>query len=192
MSRVLEKPIDKFLYSDYNSAMEKRNGLALGVQQFRLPRYQELPNVGLYLEQTTKYINGYLAPLGCLEITASMISNYVKKGLIPNPIKKQYYAEHLAYLFFVAAAKQLVSIENLVLLVQLQKDTYTLPVAYDYFCDELEDMIFYVFGLKDTIGAFGETTSEAKSLLHGLIYSTAHMIYMNAQFAAIREKHFQT
>lgn len=168
--------------------MEKKDVIAPQVQQFRLPRYQELPDVGLYLEQTTKYINGFLAPLGCLEITASMISNYVKKGLIPNPVKKQYYAEHLAYLFFVAVAKQLVSIENLILLVQIQKDTYTLPVAYDYFCDELEDTVFFLFGLKETTQAFGETSSEAKNLLHGLIFSAAHMIYMNAQFAAIREK----
>lgn len=168
--------------------MEKKDVIAPQVQQFRLPRYQELPNVGLYLEQTTKYLNGFLEPLGCLEITASMISNYVKKGLIPNPVKKQYYAEHLAYLFFVAVAKQLVSIENLILLVQIQKDTYALPVAYDYFCDELEDTVFFLFGLKETTQSFGETASEAKNLLHGLIFSAAHMIYMNAQFAAIREK----
>ena len=168
--------------------MDKSDVRAAQVQQFRLPRYKALPNVGLYLEQTTKYINSYLAPLGCLEITASMISNYVKKGLIPNPVKKQYYAEHLAYLFFVAVAKQLVSIENLILLVQMQKDTYTLPVAYDYFCDELEDTVFFLFGLKDTAEDFGETASEAKNLLHGLIFSAAHMIYMDAQFARIREK----
>lgn len=168
--------------------MDKKEVKASRVQQFRLPRYQELPDVGLYLEQTTKYLNSFLAPLGCLEITSSMISNYVKKGLIPNPVKKQYYAEHLAYLFFVAVAKQLVSIENLILLVQIQKDTYPLNVAYDYFCDQLEDTVFFLFGLKDTTRDFGESTSEAKNLLHGLIFSAAHMIYMDAQFAEIREK----
>ena len=76
---------------------------------FRLPRYKEIPDMGLYLEQTTKYINGYLKPLGCMEITTSMLSNYVKKGLVPNPVKKQYFAEHIAYLFFVTIAKTIIS-----------------------------------------------------------------------------------
>ena len=31
--------------------------LSQEAQQFRLPGYQEIPNVGLYLEQTVKYLN---------------------------------------------------------------------------------------------------------------------------------------
>ena len=33
---------------------EKKELLAAAVRRFRLPRYQEIPTVGLYLEQTTK------------------------------------------------------------------------------------------------------------------------------------------
>lgn len=65
----------------------------------RLSRYQEIPTVGLYLEQTTKYISQYLDPLEENCITSSMIANYVKKGLIANPVKKQYGREQIAYLF---------------------------------------------------------------------------------------------
>ena len=73
--------------------MEKKlkRQMAEPIRGFRLPRYAEIPTVGLYLEQTIKYINGFLAPLGCLELTGSMVSNYVKKGLIPAPVKKQYF-----------------------------------------------------------------------------------------------------
>ena len=56
----------------------------------RLPRYREIPDVGLYLEQVTKYVSDSLAPLGQGTVTGSMVSNYVKKGLIRNPVKKQY------------------------------------------------------------------------------------------------------
>ena len=31
------------------------------IEQFRLPRYREIPDVGLYLDQTVKYVNRYLA-----------------------------------------------------------------------------------------------------------------------------------
>ena len=54
---------------------------------FHLPRYQEIPDVGLYLVQAAKYINSCMAPLGETALTSSMISNYVKKGLIGNPVK---------------------------------------------------------------------------------------------------------
>ena len=75
------------------------------ISEFRMPRYREIPDVGLYLDQTVKYMNRYLAPLGCMEITTSMVSNYVKKGYISNPVRKQYSAEQIAYLLFIAVAK---------------------------------------------------------------------------------------
>ena len=40
-----------------------------------LPNYDQIPDVGLYLEQVTKYLNAYLEPLGCAPLTGSMISN---------------------------------------------------------------------------------------------------------------------
>ena len=43
--------------------------------QFSLPRYEEIPDIGLYLDQTAKYINSYLEPLGDMNITPSLISN---------------------------------------------------------------------------------------------------------------------
>ena len=57
-------------------------------EKFRLPRYNEIPNVGLYLDQVTKYIDDYLSPIAP-SLTSSMISNYVKKKIIENPIKKK-------------------------------------------------------------------------------------------------------
>ena len=51
------------------------------ISEFRMPRYREIPDVGLYLDQTVKYMNRYLAPLGCMEITTSMVSNYVRRGI---------------------------------------------------------------------------------------------------------------
>ena len=47
---------------------EMKRHLADSIREFHLPRYDQIPDVGLYLEQTTKYINGYLAPLGCMEL----------------------------------------------------------------------------------------------------------------------------
>lgn len=158
------------------------------IKNFRMPRYQELPNVGLYLEQTAKYINGFLAPLGCMEITTSMISNYVKKKLIDGPVKKQYYADQIAYLFFIAIAKNVLSMEHIRDLFERQQQTYTSQVAYDYFCSELENHIFYLFGLKDTVDEIGTTSSTPKMMLKSVLISTSHIIYLNSFFQSIDTK----
>ena len=55
--------------------MNREAKIQPAVQHFRLPRYQELPTVELYLDQTTELLNEHLAILGDVKITSSMISN---------------------------------------------------------------------------------------------------------------------
>ena len=65
------------------------------LHHFRLPRYDEITDVGLYLDQTTRYINEYMFPLSeDMAITSSMISNYVKIHLIPSP-SSEFYRERI-------------------------------------------------------------------------------------------------
>lgn len=164
---------------------ELKNTMINSIKRFRIPRYSEIPNVGLYLEQTAKYINSYLEPLGCMEITTSMISNYVKKGLIESPVKKQYYAEQIAYLFFIAIAKNVIPMDNIKTLIGMQRVTYSSQTAYDYFCKELENMLEFIFGLKDSVDNIGNTDTNPKKMLRSLIISVAHIIYLRNCFALI-------
>lgn len=152
------------------------------VEGFRLPRYAELPNMGLYLEQVTKYINGIIVPLGCPEMTSSMVSNYVKKGVISAPVKKQYYAEQIAYLFFISVGKSVLSMENIAVLFELQKKTYDAETAYNYFCMEFENMLSYVAGLKDKIENIGVTSSVAKTMLRSAIVAASHIVFVSNCF----------
>lgn len=154
-------------------------------QEFRLPRYSQIPNVGLYLEQVAKYINGYLSPLGCMELTTSMISNYVKKGIIANPVKKQYYSEQIAYLFFIAIAKSVVSMENASMIIKMQKEVYDTATAYDYFCDEFECMLMSVFGMEYEERVPSEKNHQIKNILQSVLFASAHMVYLNDQFIEI-------
>ena len=170
---------------------ETKNRICLSIRDFRLPRYSEIPNVGLYLEQVTKYICEYLAPIQDNAITGSMISNYVKKGLIPAPVKKQYFPEQISYLFFVAVAKNLMTMEHIDLLISVQRNSYTLPVAYDYMCLELENQLFHRFGLKADLEDIGITESEEKKLLRGLISAAAEVIYLNSYFEQLRRERME-
>ena len=157
------------------------------IRSFRMPRYHELPNEGLYLEQTTQYINSILSSLGIV-LTSSMISNYVKKGIIASPIKKLYYAEQIAYLFYIAIAKNVLSMEHIIMLRKMQERSYQKEVAYDYLCDEFENVLFHVFGLKDTIEDIGQTKTNEKALFREVIISATNSIHLTCCFNAIQEE----
>ena len=159
--------------------------IAASVRNFRLPRYEEIPTVGLYLEQTTKYINEYLNPLQEGALTVSMVSNYVKKHLISNPVKKQYSREQIAYLFFIAVAKSVLSLDALTNFIRVQQKTYDLKKAYDYFAAELENLLLYTFEVKDTLDAVGQEDTDEKRLLHSCIVAVIQKIYLEKCLEAI-------
>lgn len=158
------------------------------IRDFRLPSYYDIPNVGLYLEQVTKYISDFLRPLEGVTITGSMISNYVKKKLVSNPVKKQYTREQIAYLIFIALAKSVLSLENIQEFITLQKQTYNLPVAYEYFRSELENVLQYVFGMKDSLDKIGHDNNDTKTMLRNTIIAIGHKAYLETCFRLMKER----
>lgn len=160
-----------------------KDRLAAAAAEFHLPRYAELPGMGLYLEQVTKYINQCLRPLGCLEITGSMIRNYVKMGLVAKPQQKQYYPDQIAHLFSITILKTVLPLEYIKELFVMQEKVYADSVAYDYLCMELENVLLYRFGVTDTVESIGTTSSLEKEMLRSAVTSVSHIIYLNACFA---------
>ena len=165
-----------------------KQSISASVKDFRLPRYNEIPNVGLYLEQTSKYIADCLAPVQEAAITSSMISNYVKKGLISNPVKKQYNRDQIAHLMFIMLAKSVVSLDNLYNFIRLQERTYPTERAYNYLADEFENLLPFVFGLKASIDNVGVDTTDEKIMLRNTIITIAHKIYLDKCFEALAQE----
>lgn len=157
-------------------------------KDFRLPRYCELPTVGLYLEQVVKYINGYLEPIGCPGITSSMVSNYVKKNVISAPVKKLYYAEQISYLIFVSIGKNVISMESIIQLFKMQKETHNVETAYNYFCLELENMLGAICGTNSELREIGVTNSLGKAMLRSVTIAVSHIIFVNNCFNEIKSE----
>lgn len=156
--------------------------LASQIRTFHLPKYRELPDIGLYLEQVTEYINRQLAPLGLPEVSGSMIRNYVKKGLIANPEKKRYYADQIAHLLAVCLLKWVMSLENIHALFRFYRQTYSTQTAYDYLGDELENVLYVQFEIKDTLDDVGTSSSAARQMLCSAIIALSNIIYLNGCF----------
>ena len=76
------------------------------LQGCRLPEWEELPDFGLYMDQLVTYVARTFPGIsGRLDLTPSMINNYVKVGLIEKPTGKQYSRDALAQLLMVSMMK---------------------------------------------------------------------------------------
>jgi hypothetical protein len=81
---------------------------------YRLPEWEELPKIDLYLDQVIALVNQYLGffvydPTEEKLLTPSMVNNYVKLRLIPAPVRKKYGRKHIALLLMVCTFKQSIS-----------------------------------------------------------------------------------
>ena len=78
------------------------------LEEYRLPEWEDLPALPLYMDQVIYLMNRYLSPLPReaeqKAVTPAMINNYVKLGIIPRPVKKRYSRVHLAFLIMVCAS----------------------------------------------------------------------------------------
>ena len=157
------------------------------IKNYKLPAFNEIPDVGLYLNQSATYINKALEPLFGQAITESMISNYVKKKLIDNPVKKQYSREMIAYLMFIAIAKNVASLDDLQFLIQKQKLKYNAKEAYEYFQRAFETILKSVFGF-DASKDDKEKRTVEEELLENIIVTVAHKLYVDIAFDILKKE----
>lgn len=162
---------------------DNRQRIAEYVSQYQLPRYRELPDIGLRLEQVTRFVSRYVPS----PVTGSMVSNYVKQKLIPGPVKKEYPRESIAYLMFVSYIKTVMTMDDIRLMMDVQKNSYALEIAYDYFCDEFENLLQYACGLKEAPDTIGKSHSPEKELLRTALLSITYKVYMDQYLKLLRD-----
>ena len=106
--------------------------------EYRLPDWDTIPDLGLYMEQILVLLQQYLdyfpkeikdEPL----ITAAAINNYVRKKLMPEPVKKRYYRSHIACLIMICSLKQSLSISLLQLLLPHGQSEEEIKTRYESF-----------------------------------------------------------
>lgn len=154
------------------------------ITNFHIPRWSELPNLDLYLDQTVnileKYLKNYIGNKEETIITKTMINNYVKQGLIKPPKKKKYNRIHIATLIVICILKQIYSINDISELIKLAIKTAKINTAYNQFCEALERAIFYTFdGIEYRLP---EDSIFEQSLLQSVAQSFASKLYVEKTF----------
>ena len=107
------------------------------LKEFSLPSWDDFPSIELYMDQVVALLNEYLkifiAPKGDMQITSTMINNYVKLKTIPAPVKKKYSKKHLAYLVMVCILKQTHSMSTISSMIPPNLEENELKRIYNSF-----------------------------------------------------------
>ena len=167
------------------------------IEAFRLPRYADLPDFRLYIDKLISLVEKTLATLmgadGEKWITATMVGNYARQGVIPRPEGKRYGREHAAYLIFVCLSKQVIAIGDIQQLIALQRRTeFNVAVAYDYFCTEMESILAHVFNGAPLRPDSSRTHARETHLVRSAGFAVAHKIYLSQYLRYLRAQESET
>lgn len=103
-----------------------------------MPLWEELPALELYMDQVVALLNSYLGFLPRevgmdAAVTAAAVNNYVRKKIMPPPVKKRYSRIHLAYLLMICCLKQSVGISHICRIMPLTLTEAQVQAVYDRF-----------------------------------------------------------
>lgn len=161
--------------------MNQEKHIQNALQQFQLPAFHEIPDVGLYLEQVSRYMNRYLDDFSEMAVTPSMISNYAKQKMIDRVNKKTYTRSQIASLFFIVCCKTVLSMDHIKQLLSM--------IAINH-CITEKDYMYFITTLSDTIQSLlSETTlpinpnaTPKEKMIRNIIITIAHKMFLERFF----------
>ncbi len=159
------------------------------ITKFHIPRWEELPNIDLFLEQVVTLINNHLAPYIFINsdakeenelLTKTMINNYVKQEIIEPPVNKKYNRLHIAELFVICILKQVYSISEVKSLINLALEANSAENSYNRFCDYLKESLVSTFN--GTEYSSSTSLTPEQYLLKNVVQSVADKMYVEFTF----------
>ena len=105
---------------------------------FSYPKWEDIPNIDLYLDQVLLYVNQVCAPISPDKekgLTASMVNNYVKHGYLTKPDKKKYQRKQIARLIAITTLKSIFSIQEIAQTLNTLQTQASSDQLYDAFVD---------------------------------------------------------
>ncbi len=146
----------------------------------KLPRYNELPTIGLYIEQVVEYLENTIGILYTEDdyISSSMIANYVNQGLITQTNKKKYNNEHIAFLILIFIFKQIYSINEIKAIIQVHSNIgFPVEKSYNYLSSELENVLKSTFSKQDIPKDSLKTHSELRFFIRSSVIAYGNKFY---------------
>lgn len=151
---------------------------AENMKNYRCPRWNEYPDLELYMDQVISVMEKNLSLLSGSEksITPTMINNYVKQKLLPAPERKKYNRRHTTSLFMICILKRVLSINEINLLMDSLFSVYGEESAFNMFCELLEQSLKCCF-LNTSFKKYEEPDDKPLQILCAAVYAFAYLTY---------------
>ena len=154
------------------------------IEKIHIPRWEELPNVDLYMDQILTFINSSLSEyINFSEdedknkiLTKTMINNYVKNNILEPPVKKKYSKAQCAKLFVICILKQVFSMNEISSLINIALESTDISHAYNSFCSLFEEAVISIFEKKEFSKV--DASNENRYLLKAVLLSCSYKIYV--------------
>lgn len=146
--------------------------------RYHCPRWEELPDLALYMDQVLFVVEGALRPLfpdDPAVVTATMVNNYVKQQVLIPSEKKKYRREHLARLITITVLKRVLTVAEIRFVFDQLERACDISAGYDLFCAQLERR------LRGEAGAGG-----CDPILSSAVDTVADKLIFEAKCAAAR------
>lgn len=156
--------------------MEEISAFRRQLESLRPADWDTLPDFPLYMDQVLSYMERQTIRLDESDaLTASMVNNYTKNGLVPRAEGKKYNREHLAYLTFICILKQVMSSRDMDLLIRTElADDRPVEDGYGAFLHSLDGALTATAGEMER---YEDTDSLADAAVHfGLLSYAAGLV----------------
>lgn len=159
------------------------NGL---LHEFKIPRWEQLPGMGLYMEQVVELVNSALGPacgeIGYPPLTSNMVNNYVKARIVEPPVNKRYSRLSVAMIIVVYILKMCYFTDEISKLLEIGISLGNRRIVYNRFCKALEGAMSSVFGGRISLCDEGLPDRRFRYLLGNFALSFACKFYVHKVF----------
>ena len=151
------------------------------LQHYRLPTWEQIPTLGLYMDQVLTLLSRYLPFLPKKEkeeqiITTSAINNYVRMKLMPAPEKKKYHRVHIAYLIMICALKQSLTMSEIQKILPNGLTEDEVKSTYEEFVRQYSDSAgIFISMVEEMAAQLLESEAVDVPVVNGFVLSTAVM-----------------
>lgn len=149
--------------------------------------WEQLPDFSLYMDQVLSYMDRQVIRFDEDDgLTAAMVNNYTKSGLVPRADGKKYSRDHLAYLTAICVLKRVMSTRDMDLLIQEElRCDRPISDGYQTFCTGLDR------ALTLTAGEMEDQTAEgglADAAIHFALLSYAAGVASSRYVTLLRQE----
>ena len=149
--------------------------------------WEQLPDFALYMDQILSYMDRQVIRFDENDsLTAAMVNNYTKSGLVPRATGKKYNREHLAYLTAICVLKHVLSAKDTDMLIREELGGgRSVTDAYAEFCVSLDQAM--TITADEMEGRMDEETL-ADAAIHFALLSYAAGAASNKYVSLLRQR----